>query len=102
MVALAHLSACLLEQQEHAEVIPPLQRLIEARGGRPGDYFNLGVSLRLTKRFAEAIPFLTYAVELMPDEPSFLRELGICYEAEGQIEDAQRMKDEIDRINAGQ
>ena len=100
MVALDHLCACLLEQKQHEEVIPHLQRLIEERGGRPGDYFNLGVSLRLTGRFAEAIPFLAYAVELMPEETSFLRELGICYEAEGRIEDAQRMKDEIDRINA--
>ena len=61
---------------------------------------NLGYSLNQIKEYSSAIPYLRTAVEIDPGRPNAYKNLGLAYEALGDLEQAAELFITATQVNA--
>jgi adenylate cyclase len=86
------LSNLYIMEGKNNEAIVAAKRALELCPGGAGAYHNLGVALRFSCKFREAIPMYEKSVELDPFPPAhFFGNLSTAYRAVGRYEDAIEM-----------
>jgi adenylate cyclase len=94
------LSNLYIMEGKNNEAISSSKRALELCPGGAGAYHNLGVALRFSCKFKEAIPMYKKSLELDPFPPAhFFGNLATAYRAVGRYEDAIEMAEKGLQLN---
>jgi len=89
------LGICLIRQSRHLEAIPPLREALASGRGTASAAVNLGMCLRVAKRYDEAIRWFETALEIDGSRVSAVRHLMDLY---GQRGDSERVEEYTKRF----
>ncbi len=87
----SQLGKLLIGEQQFDKSAEVYMALVADKPDNASYQYNLGASLKATKKYKEATPYLEKAIELKPDFALAYQELAGCYNEQGRYGDAINM-----------